>query len=147
MRMIQRGSVVDSKTFAQYAHQQVGVPNPTGKDIAALNGYLKKFWERYPGANWETLCKVVDWSKNNNSKYYSPMALVENGHKIAWLRGYLPELDYNSGDVDNETRIVLLLEQGKLSADWCRRFLLAQTPQEREAVLERWDQENGDEHG
>ncbi len=136
-----RKAVVDSKTFALYAHQQCGTPNPTGKDIAKLNSYLKTFWERYPGANWETLCKIVDWSKNNKRKYFTAMALVETGHKLAWLKGYLPELDFDATDVDNEARIVLLLGRDDLPDDWRRRFLLAQTPQEKEAVIERWDDE------
>lgn len=140
---VKRDEVVDCKSFAMYAHQNAGVPYPNGKEIAGLCSYLKQFRERYPGADWETLCKIVDWVVNNKQKYWSPQQLVANGHKKAWLRGYLPELDYTLTDLDVDVRVERILSSEELDDDWARRFSLAQTPQEKEAVLSLFEQEFG----
>ena len=55
--------VIDSKTFAEYARQQIGAAKPTGSDWGGLNKQLKKFWKDNPDASWADLTRGVTEAK------------------------------------------------------------------------------------
>ena len=84
--------VKDSKTFVQYARQQIGIPPLPVAKYPALNKSIKAFFVAYPRANYATLAGLVEFVKTRNMRP-KDMFEVLGSYKAAWRAGYLPELD------------------------------------------------------
>ena len=88
---IDRKDVVDSKTYARYVQQKLGVPYPTVKNLVILNKAIKDIFEEYPHINYDTLCNLVDWAKAKNKKFAETYSLVSM-YRYAWKDGFSPQL-------------------------------------------------------
>lgn len=131
--------VDDWKTFATFCQQETGIPYPTQKQVAALRGAIKEFFTQYPDTDFSTLCNIVRWAKERRKRYATPANLLRGGFRYAWEDGYLPELDPNYNDVDEELEVDI---EGALAVEkdvvWRRRLIVAQTNQARSDVYSEW---------
>ena len=141
MKLVKDTDVVDGKTFVMYAHQRSGIPYPSHAELGKANKKLRELFEQYPGLTFAAMCRMVDWSVSQRKRFYNSLQLIDAGTRIAWTKGVLPEMDASVADVDEEERVRKLLAEPYLPEDWRRRFTLAQTAQERSAVLDLWDAE------
>lgn len=130
--------VHDARTFAEYAHQKLGIPYPTGKSIATLKKSLNEFFEHYPQADYFTMCRVVDWAAHKRKRYAHAYQLVY-AFRYAYQDGFLPELDPNRELTDEELEAAindaLTVER---DAEWRRRLIIAHGVEARRHVYEEW---------
>lgn len=143
-KFLDRNEVDDWKSYASYVQQQTGIPYPTSKEIPTLRKTLREFFDDQPNANYFTLCRIVDWAKARKRRYASVYGLVCNGWKYAWADGYLPELDpdYQQKDEDLEALITAAIERED-NPEWVRRLIVAQGNESRRRVYEAWLEERG----
>lgn len=133
--------VHDPKTFAEYAQQKLGIPYPTGKSIAVLRKSLREFFEHYPQADYNTMCRVVEWAGSKKKRYAHTYQLVY-AFRYAYQDGYLPELEPSREmtDEDLETAIEEALKVEK-DIEWRRRLIVAHGLEARKHVYEEWRKE------
>lgn len=85
--------VNDVKTFVRYAQQAMGAPIPrTNNDWNMIRKKAKEFFEEKPGADWQTLCRVVQWARMKKKRPSAVWKIIDMW-KWAWEDGALPELD------------------------------------------------------
>ena len=135
---IKPSDVHDAHSFAAYAQQKLGTPYPTGKSIAILKKALKEFLEHYPQADYNTMCRVVEWAKVKKKRYPHVNQLVY-AFRYAYADGYLPELDPNTEIVDEdlEAQIEAALRDER-DEEWRRRLITASGPTARREVFDAW---------
>lgn len=130
--------VNDPKSFAEYAQQKLGIPYPTGKSIAILKKALREFFEHYPQADYNTMCRVVEWAKTKKKRYAQVYQLVY-AFRYAYQDGYLPELDpgreLTDSDLEAAIEAVLVDEH---DLEWRRRLIVADGLEARRHVYEQW---------
>lgn len=140
--MVTRENVVDSKTFARYVQQRLGVPYPTAKNLVILNKAIKSFFEEYPHLGYESLCNLVDWAKARNKRFADTYVLV-NMYRFAWQDGFLPELD----PIDFEAQSFQEKEDFLLDREsdpyWRNKIMDAQTVDAKQAIYEAWESQYG----
>lgn len=142
-KRLEVADVVDAKTFARFCQQELGVPYPSGKEIAGLQRALKAFFRDNPKITYPMLCRVVGYAKNRRLRP-SKAAVVPQLIGKAWGAGYLPELDARnepdeqierdieralSIETDPERRRVLLCSRGNDT----RREVLAAWQRQRQS--------------
>lgn len=126
------------KAFCSYVQQSVGIPYPTGKDIAIVRKKAKDFFEMYPAADWFTLCRIAQWAKSRKKRPPRIWMLIDK-HRDAWAAGVIPEISYNAvpEDIDVEAGIAKALDQ-ETRPGWRRRLTMARGPEFRKGVLLEW---------
>lgn len=132
---LDRRDVVDAKTFATYAHQRLGCPASTIKDITILRKQVKEFFAKNEQATWATMCNVVDWAKARKKRPHSVYVLVAWA-KFAFADGYLPDLIPTNRDPELETLIEAALEV-ETDPHWRERLFTSYGPGRR-VVYEEW---------
>jgi len=134
--------VVDGKSFARYCQQRMGIPYPTGKQIAILNRSLKAFFKEYPHCDYRTLVRVADWCHARKKRYATPEGVVSS-YRYAWAAGAIPELTGALEPIDEalEASIVKALEVESDPA-W-RERLIGSTGSGRKLVYEAWSKTQG----
>lgn len=137
-RRLDATDVVDARSFASFCQQELGMPFPTGKKIAATQKNLNAFFRDNPRVDWRVLCKTVEWVKNRRRRIAEPWAIT-SFVAYAWEAGYLPELDA-CGDVDEQIESdiewALCVET---DPDW-RRVLMCAAGSNRKEVFATWKQ-------
>ena len=128
--------VVDAQSFAAYAQQKLGVPYPTGKDIAILRRQVKQLFEQQPTATWMTLVRTVQWAVEKKKRYARVYTLV-GAFRYAYADGYLPELDPKEAVDEDVERGIAEALQIERDATWRRRLIGAQGEM-RATVLNAW---------
>lgn len=142
LSMIDASEVTNQTMFARYVQQELGTPPPSNNRARmALTVQVKKVFDEYPNANWNTLVKLVAYAKNRKSRPPTTASVFQD-LRYAWSKGYLPELDPASEpatDPNIERRIneALRYETDPL---W-RRKLVATTGEIRVRIYEAWRQE------
>ena len=134
--------VNDARSFALFAQQQVGTPQPSNSgQWLALEKQVRLFLEQYPGADWNTLVKTVGYIKNRRLRPATTHAILTQV-RWAWKHGYLPELDPDDRqiDVDLEARIDAALRQED-DPVW-RHKLLGSEGSARRYVYNVWAKEH-----
>lgn len=131
--------VNDPVSFSSYCQQETGIPYPTGKQMAIVRKAINEFFDEYPQADYSSLCSIVRWAKERRKRYANPGNLVRGGFRYAWVDGYLPELDPNYDDVDEdlEKRIEEALAV-ETDQEWRRRLIVSQTNEARNEVYREW---------
>src|SRR5690606_16911809 len=131
--------VVDANSFAQYCQQETGIPLLRGRKIIALRKEIKIFFDTYPHATYFTLCRLVDWAKAKKKRYADASNLLSKGFRLAWVDGYLPELDpnYMPIDTDLEEKIekAIAVETNQI---WLRKLVIAKGGSSAQEVYESW---------
>lgn len=125
--------------WAEYVQQTLGVPWPTVRDQAILRNRVQDFFDRYPRADWYTLCRLVQWCKNRK-KRDARVWMVLDRFRAAWVAGALPELDPSTVDDNVEARIAAALER-ESNPTWRRRLLGAVGAQARRVAIDAWEAE------
>lgn len=131
--------VKDVKTFARYCQQTMGIPLPRLKDYPILAKQVKLIFDQHPTADWQTICKLVDWARNRKKRYAFPQMLVSS-YRLAWADGYLPELDPSHADPETEEGIAQALLTEK-DPEWRRRLIRAHGVVGRKKVYDAWKAE------
>lgn len=126
--------VKNIRDFATYAAQEAGIPYPAKKHLYAASSEVEKIFALYPSLNWSSMCKIVDWAKENKKRYPHIMALI-NGYRYAYADGYLEELAPNEDD-SLETKIEQALEI-ETDPEWRRRLMVSNGPG-RKIVYAAW---------
>lgn len=130
--------------FASFCQQETGIPYPTVKQMIDMKKQINDFFAMYPQANYGSLCGMVRWAKERRKRYATPGNLIRGGFRYAWRDGYLPELDPNYDDVDEnlEEKIEAALNRER-DAEWRRRLIVAQTNDARREVYGEWVKARG----
>lgn len=133
--------VKDSKSFATYCQQELGTPFPSQKNMPALRRQIKEFFERYPNADYYSLCRIVDWAKSRKKRLAHAHVVVAS-FRYAWADGFLPELDPSKQTVDAglEDRIKSALEV-ETHPFWRERLMGAEGVKARTAVYDAWKEQ------
>lgn len=134
MRLI-ADDVDDSKVFAEYVRQELGVPRPLSREWGRLNKELKGFWAKHPHATWGTLTRGVAALKNRRCR---------PPESTAWVV-YVLDVMVESGrlGVDSTPEIdpeVLAAVQAETDRSWQLK-LLGATGKSRDIILEDWRNE------
>lgn len=125
--------------FCEYAQQTLGVPWPTREDQCILRRRVKELLDRYPHADYFTLCRLVQWCRAHK-KRKPRVWMVVDCWRDAWVAGALPELDPTHADDDVERRIRAALDVEQRQS-WRRRLLSAIGPAARRAAVDAWEAE------
>lgn len=125
-----------SKAFCEYVQQIIGVPYPTGKDIAVVRKKAKDFFGQYPHCDWRTLCRVAQWCKSRKKRPARTYTVIEM-FRDAWAAGYLPELNRDRREADVEAGIAEALAVEDREG-WRRRLVMARSPEIRRRVYFEW---------
>lgn len=132
--------VTDTKSYARFVQQHVGVPYCTKGDVVALNKAISEFKERYPHLAekpWPTLVRAAMWCRSKKKRPAKIAAIVNTMLSWAWADGALPELDpRHHRDEDLEVAISHALEREN-DPVWRDRLIGAEGPA-REEVLRAW---------
>lgn len=126
--------------WSEYVQQVLGVPFPTVQDQKILRKQVRELFDRYPRADWYTMCRLVQWCKNRK-KRDARVWLVLARFRAAWVAGALPELDPTMTDSTVEARIVGALEAER-DPIWRRRLLGCVGPQARRATIDAWERDD-----
>lgn len=132
---------VDSvESFCEYIQQSMGTPYPTVKMMPSTRKTFARFFEQYPKADWQTLCKTVDYcraKKKRLAQAYSIVSMV----RFAWRDGFLPELDPNV-DKEVDAAIAAALEV-ETDREWRKRLMLATSVEGKQIALREWGEARG----
>ena len=128
--------VKDAKTFATFATQTTGMPYPSHQMLGKTNKLAKEIFEAYPCVTWETLCKVVLWSKDKKRRFASVYNCL-NSYRYAYADGWLPEMDIDVATKIMDERIAGALRVEK-DPEWLRRLVEARGPY-REKIYKSWE--------
>lgn len=126
-----------TRAFAEYIQQTLGVPWPTAKDMTILRKKCNEFFGHYPDLDYRSLCRVVVYCRTRKRRPPRMWMVVDEFRK-AWSAGALPELDpvYREDEnLDEKINAALATEQDPV---WRRRLLLAQGPSARREVYAAW---------
>lgn len=134
---IDRKDVVDSKTYARYVQQKLGVPYPTVKNLVILNKAIKDIFEEYPHINYDTLCNLVDWAKAKNKKFAETYSLVSM-YRYAWKDGFLPELDPVNAELEDFQSKEDELLAKETDPYWRNKIISAQTLEAKQQIYDLW---------
>jgi len=133
--MITPEDVVDLNSWADYAHQKLGVAHPTAKLLPALHKIANGFFEEYPDATWLALVDVVRWAKHTRKVKHFDIEKLLGSWKYAHQDGYMRILA-RLGTNDEET----LREMLKSVHDnhYADRMKIARTATERDEVYQEY---------
>lgn len=148
-RKVNPESVKNVTTLADYLHSRYGLARPASvKDKSLDKKALDWFWENYPNATWQDLCRLADHVFK--SKQYRPKhiyGLITYNAREAWAEGVLKPQD--PGLRSLEQKITECVEQtNSLDVDakeyWTMRFTHAVGPGRAVVYNEfnRWMKEN-----
>ena len=127
--------------FDRYAQQVTGVPWGTSKDIATLRRKIKVVFERYPQANYYSLCRVLHWANGKDIRRPRSYMYVDL-FRDCWAAKGLPELNEPAPNPHIEQRMyeALRVEQ---DPSWRRRLIGAVGFASRNRVLNDWTAARG----
>lgn len=128
--------VVDARTLADFAQQQLGTPFPTTTELVQTQKILKQWFAKNPQANWRTLANTIVWAKARRKR----VADIRTLHKLvryAWRDGYCSELDPHHVDEDIERDIERALET-ETDPSWRSVLMGARGNETRKEVLATW---------
>lgn len=128
------------KAYCNYVQQIIGVPYPTGKDIAIVRRKAKDFFKLYPQADWYTLCRVAHWCKARKRRPAYIHNVIDS-YRFAWSAGYIPELSSADRKDENVEQQIALALQVERRDGWRRRLILSSGPEQRKKVLDEWRQD------
>lgn len=129
---------VDSaQTFCEHVHALIGTPM-SGRDACRTKKKATAFFEQYPQANWQTLCRVARWAKDKKKRPAHADYLID-WVRYAWADGRLPELDADPRDPEVEAAIqdAVAVEPDR---QWRYRLMRAVGPDAQREVLGQWQQ-------
>jgi hypothetical protein len=128
--------------WAEYAHQVLGVPQPTLTDMTGARKNVKELFRLYPDqADWYTMCRVVMWVKKRR-RHYSRLAPVAACWRDAYGDRFLPELNPPDIDTNLEATIARALDQ-ETDPVWRRRLIATTGMDFRRATLAEWEELRG----
>lgn len=122
--------------LANYIEQILGVGFPTKKDITILRKRCNEIFERYPRADYRTICRVVQYNKRKKRKFARVYTVIDS-FRFAMADGWLPELTRTS-DENLRDRITEILKVER-DPDWRARFLAAPDDNARRFVLDEYE--------
>lgn len=129
-----KGEVVDAKTWCQFAQEQAGVDYYYKNSVMKVNIHYKKFREEYgAAAGWYEFAGVVSWAKAKN---FQPSDV--KGLAACWpyavKDGFIEIRDLQGYDLDD-----MLYEAYAVETDeaW-RRRLLAGVGSNNHDLYEEW---------
>lgn len=129
--------VTDARSFAAYAQQCLGTPEPRGRDIALLQRKLNDFFLATPRATWLTLAHTVEWCRARKRRSATAWGVISHV-RWAWSDGLLPELNPQPR-VDHNTEYLIELALATESSEmWRDRLIGACGIDNRRAALSAW---------
>lgn len=128
--------------FAQYLQQTLGVMWPTQGDINILRKKVNEFFDRYPQADFFTLCRVAVWCKGAGSargryRFERVWQIMDIPVRKAWAARVIPELDGRRVDESLEDGITRALES-ELDPSWRSRLIGTTGAEFRRNMLDEW---------
>ena len=129
-----------AKAFCNYLQQAVGVPMPTGNDIALVRKKAKDFFDAYPHTDWRTLCRVGLWCRARKRRPPRPWMVIDK-YRDAWAAGYIPELNQTDRVEDVIEEGITKALQVEQREGWRRRLLMARGAESRRKVFTEWESE------
>lgn len=122
--------------LANYIEQILGVGFPTKNDLLILRRRVNEIFEHYPKANYQTMCRIVQYNKQIKRKFARVYTVIDS-FREAKAAGWLPELT-SPHDEDLRDRIlkILLVETDR---EWRARFLACPDDEARRFVLAEYD--------
>jgi hypothetical protein len=115
--------VVDYRTYARYAQQNLGTPEPIGREIGLLQKKVNVCFEQNPAASWSTLASLVDWAKAKHRRTATAWGLL-GMVRYAWVDGMLPELDPVAMPTDDRVEFGIEAALERETDEWWRRRLI-----------------------
>lgn len=129
--------VVDVPSFANFVHQEIGTPYPTGAQMSQLKGKVREYFDKNPKATWATMTKITLWAKAKG-RHPTHAWIVLNDARYAWRDGWLPEL-MPSERVDDWVEEGLEVALGEENDAAWRGLLLGSVGRSaREEALVKW---------
>lgn len=125
--------------FANYMEQILGVGFPTVKDLTILRKRVHEIFDRYPKADFRTMCRLVQYNKNKKKKFTKVYA-VTGSFRDAMAAGWLPELT-NEND-ENLREDVLRILKTETDPDWRGRLLACPDDDSRRFVITEYKNRN-----
>lgn len=121
--------------LANYIEQILGVGFPTKKDLTILRKRINEIFARYPHADYQTMCRIVQFNKRKKRKFTRVYTVIDS-FRDAMVAGWLPELTRPGGDI--KARIARILET-ETCPDWRARFLTCPDDDSRQFVLDEYE--------
>jgi len=129
-----------AKAFCEYLQQAVGIPLPTGKDIALVRRKAKDFFNEYPHTDWRTLCRVGNYCRQRKKRLPRSWMVIDK-YREAWSAGFLPELNQTERREEDVERAIAAALEHEQREGWRRRLLMARTAETRRKALGEWESE------
>ena len=131
---VTREEVNGIRAFAAYAAQESGTPYPSKQHLFAAENTVKQLFEMYPELSWQSMCRLVDWAKDNKRRFPHIEALIAS-YRYAYADGYLTVL--NTDTTENlEAKIARAIEE-ETDPEWLRRLRNSKGPG-RKVVYAAW---------
>jgi hypothetical protein len=121
--------------LASYAQQVLGIPFPRVSDITAARKHINELFNRYPTADYHTLCRVVRYAKSQRRRF-TMLTTVVCLWRDAMGAGKLNELD-PSNDFALLEQINRILEI-ETDERWRTRLLCCLDNDSRRLAISDW---------
>lgn len=133
--LIQRSEVCSTRTFAEFAAQEAGIPYPAKTHLYAAEKLVKELFAQYPALTWQSLCGLVDWAVAKERRYPHILQLL-NAYRYAYADGFIKDVDVNSNS-SLDARIKEILET-ETDPAWVDRLSKSKGPG-RKVVIAAWE--------
>ncbi len=141
-KLLTAEEVIDYESFKEFAHQQMGTPYPVVAEAKRVQANIKKLFEEYPNAPYQSLTDLVRWAKAKE-KHISLLKLVDM-YRYAYEDGFMLILA-RGGTNDDKTLSVLI---GNVhDPDVRDRMTRAHSASERNEVYRLYLERTLDEEG
>ena len=121
--------------LSAYIEQALGVAFPTKKDITILRKRVYEILDRYPRADFYTLCKVVAFNRQRRRRFARVYTVVDS-FREAMAAGWLPELTV---ETCLKERVQEILTH-ETDPDWRARLISCPDDEARQVIINEWEQ-------